>query len=529
VILVNGRVITLDQSGSVAEAVAIRGERILRVGTNQEILALAGEKTLVLDLCRKTLVPGFNDAHLHLESGGFSLLQVDLRGISRMGEIEHRVRAEAEVLPEGAWMRGRGWDHTLFPGSRWPTREQLDRWSPRNPVYLRRVCGHVAWVNSAALEAAGITRDTPDPRAGEIIRDAHGIPTGILKEDACDLVKDVMPDPTPDERLRAARAALGEAARLGVTSIQDMGTSLETLAILEKLRNSGELTVRISASPLVKTGEDRLPEGWDRSGSGEPWLRIGPVKMYSDGALGAATAALLEPYEDNPANRGILVTPEETLRSLVDEAHRSDLQIAIHAIGDRGNRVVLDAIEEAARSHPRRDHRHRIEHAQVLAPDDLPRFAELGVIASMQPTHCTSDFRWAENRVGPVRVKGAYAWRSLLDSGARLAFGTDWPVESLDPLRGLYAAVTRRDAKGCPEGGWYPEQCLTIEEALRAYTVGAAYASFEEGSKGSVEEGKLADLVVLSRPIMEIPPEELLETEVIMTIVGGKIVYQKDE
>ncbi len=527
-ILVNAKVVTLDSSNSIAGAIAIRGDRIQRVGSNREVLAHARDRTRILDLRGKTVVPGFNDAHLHFESGGFSLTEVDLRGVARMEEIERRIRSEARALPEGSWIRGRGWDHTLFPGGRWPTREPLDNWAPRNPVYLRRVCGHAAWVNSAALEAAGIARNTPDPEGGEIARDAGGVPTGILKENACDLVKDVIPERSPEERRRAARAALSEAARLGVTSVQDMGTSLETMAVWEDLRNRGELTVRIGASPLVEEGRDSLPSGWDRSRFQDTWLRVGPVKMYSDGALGAATAALLKPYQDHPTSRGMLVTPAETLGKLVGEAHRSSLQVAIHAIGDRGNRVVLDAIEKATLSSPRPDSRHRVEHAQVLAPEDIPRFVELGIIASMQPTHCTSDMRWAEDRLGPVRVRGAYAWRSLLDCGTDLAFGTDWPIEHLDPLLGLYAAVTRQDAEGHPPGGWYPDQCITLEEALRAYTLGSAYASFEEDIKGSIEEGKLADLVVLSRPVMEIPTGELLETEVVMTIVGGRIVFQKE-
>jgi len=526
-ILVNGRMITLDGEGTVAEAVAIRGETIERVGSNREIRALAGRRTSVVDLQGRTVVPGFNDAHLHFESGGFSLLRVDLRGVTSPEEVLRRVRASADTLPAGSWIRGRGWDHTLLPGGRWPTKEVLDRAAPRNPVYLRRVCGHVAWVNSAALRAAGITQHTPDPPGGQIVRDRGGEPTGILKEEARSLVSDVIPPPSMAERRLAIQTALQEAARLGLTSVQEMGTSPEAFAIYQELRDRGDLTVRIYACPAIDSALAHLPGVGIRTGLGDPWLRVGVSKEYADGALGAATAALLEPYQDHPGSRGIMVTPEERIRSLVRGAHRAGQQVTFHAIGDRANRVVLDAIEEALRENPRPDPRHRIEHAQVLAPEDIPRFARLGVIASMQPTHCTSDMRWAEDRLGPGRIQGAYAWRSLLESGARLAFGTDWPIEGLDPIEGLYAAVTRRDRSGHPEGGWHPEQCLTLEEALRAYTVGAAYASFEENLKGSIEAGKLADLVVLSKPIFEISPDELLQTEVVMTIVGGRTVFER--
>jgi predicted amidohydrolase YtcJ len=528
-ILVGGKVITLDDRNTIAEAVAIRGDRIERVGTNREIRRLAGKDTRVVDLGGNTVVPGFNDTHLHFESGGLSLIQVRLNGVTSYNEIQERVKARADSLPAGMWIQGRGWDHTIRPGGQWPTKEILDEAVSDHPVYLRRICGHVAWVNSAALAAAGIDRSTRAPEGGEIVRDSSGNPTGILKEEAVNLVADVIPPRSAEERSIAVRTALREAARLGVTSVQEMGTHPETMKIYQDLHDRSELTVRIYASPAIDSALVYLNPLGLRSTFGDSWLRLGVVKGYADGALGAATAALLAPYSDRPETRGILVQSEAETADEILRAHRAGQQVAFHAIGDRGNRVVLDAIEAAVRSDPRPDPRHRIEHAQVLAPEDIPRFARLGVIASMQPTHCTSDSRWAEDRLGPDRAKGAYAWRSVLDSGAHLAFGTDWPIESLDPLRGLYAAVTRMDEEGRPAGGWHPEQCLTIEEALRAYTRGSAYASFEEDVKGSIEVGKLADLAVLSRPILEIPAAEILETEVVMTIVGGKIVYRKNE
>lgn len=526
-ILTNGRIITLDREGTVAEAVAIRGERIARVGSNRDVRGLGGRGTRVVDLGGKTVIPGFNDAHLHFRSGGFFLLQVNLVGVTTLEEIERRVRASAEMLPPGAWIEGRGWDHTLLPVSGWPSKDLLDRAARQNPVYLRRVCGHIGWANTAALEAAGVTRGTPDPQGGQIVRDPEGNPTGILKEEACNLVSDVIPKPSK-ERLRVAiETAMREAARLGVTSVQEMGTSPEALTVYRELHDEGALTVRIYASPAIDSGLVHFPGLGLGSGFGDPWLRLGLLKGFSDGALGAATAALLEPYSDHPGTKGILVKPEEEIRKEILEAHRMGSQVAFHAIGDRGNRVVLDAIEAALDAFPRPDPRHRIEHAQVLAPQDIPRFSELGVIASMQPTHCTSDMRWAGDRLGRERVRGAYAWRSLVDAGARLAFGTDWPVESLDPIPGLYSAATRQDPDGNPAGGWHAEERITVEEALRAYTLGSAHASFEEHLKGSIEEGKLADLVVLSQAVLEIPPEALLETKVLMTIVGGKVVFEE--
>lgn len=527
-ILLNGKIVTLDPGNAVVEAVAICGERVERTGSNQEIRSLAGKNTLVVDLDGRTVLPGFNDAHLHFEAGGFSLLQVRLYGVTTPEEIQRRVKTMVDSLPEGSWVRGRGWDHTLLPGSRWPTKELLDEAAPDNPVYLRRVCGHVGWANSAALKAAGITRHTPDPEGGEIVRYRDGNPTGILKEDAGSLIADAIPERTAEERRRAIETALREVARLGITSVQEMGTSPEALDIYQELYDRGNLTVRISASLNVEEGDDHLPPVRDLSQYDSHRLRIGSAKVYADGALGAATAALLEPYHDHPDSRGIVVTPKARIRRLVCRANQEHRQMAVHAIGDRANRMVLDAYAEASHEYPFPGHRHRIEHDQVLAPEDIPRFAEMGIIVSMQPIHCTSDMRWAEDRLGPERIKGAYAWRSVLDTGAHLAFGSDWPNDKLDPILGIHAAVTRQNADGLPEGGWYPEQCISLEEALRAYTLGSAYASFEEDIKGSIEEGNLADLVVLSKPIFEIQPRKLLETKVLMTIMGGKIVYEQD-
>jgi predicted amidohydrolase YtcJ len=526
-IFVNGRIITLDPDLPLAEAVAIRGEWIERTGTNQEIRELATENTRVFDLEGMTVTPGFNDAHLHFQSGGFFLLEVRLDGVDSMEEIRRRVRERVHSMPAGSWIRGRGWDHTLLPGNQWPTREILDGVAPRNPVYLRRICGHIGWANSAALKAAGITRETPDPDGGEIVRDRNGDPTGILKEDAKELVSDVIPDRSQKERHHAIQAAMARVASLGITSVQEMGTDPEVLDIYKELLREGKLTVRINACPDVEEGEDHIPPEWDLTGVDPNWLKASHVKAYSDGALGAATAALLEPYSDHPDSRGIAVRTPENIQDLVCEANRAGRSMTIHAIGDRANRIVLDAYAEANRKHAFPNPRQRVEHAQVLAPEDIARFAELGVIASMQPIHCTSDMRWAEDRLGPERAKGAYAWRSVLDSGAHVAFGSDWPNDKLNPILGLHASVTRQDAEGHPAGGWHPEQRIALEEALRAYTLEPAYASFEENIKGSIEKGKLADLVVLSRPIFEVEPAELLETEVVMTIVGGRIVYER--
>ncbi|MGH7890056.1 MAG: amidohydrolase, partial [Thermodesulfobacteriota bacterium] len=426
---------------------------------------------------------------------------------------------------------GRGWDHTLFNQGKWPDKKFLDQLTTLHPVYLTRIDGHVAWVNSPALQEAKIDQNTPDPEGGEIARDKEGNPTGILKENAVDLVANLIPPPTQEDMRKAIQLALAEAQKFGITSIQD-NSDLKVLPIYETLAQNGNLTVRVSewlSFEWVKTPEkfDSLKKTFSEKTN---LLKLGPFKGYVDGTLGSRTAYLFEPYADDSSTVGIPQYEQEELDSLILKADKMGYQICFHAIGDKGNYMVLKALEKALLINRRKKSRHRIEHAQVLRLKDIPLFEKLGAIASMQPTHCTSDKRWAQDRLGKERCKGAYAWKSLLINGARLAFGTDWPVEPLNPLIGLYAAVTRKDPQNPePGAGWYSRECISLMEALKAYTIGAAYAEFQDSLKGSLEVGKLADMVVLTKDIFNLPPEEILTTQVEATIFDGQVIYVRPE
>ena len=519
-------------AGNVAPAIAVRGERVAAVGAEAE--RLIGPSTRVVDLHGRLVTPGMNDAHCHFGPGGLSMLEVDLRGASSLAEIESRVRAAADKASTGEWITGRGWDQTrLRPGeldaSGWPTKATLDRAAPNHPVYLRRVDGHTGWANSRALEIAGVTRATPDPNGGEIVRNTRGEPTGILKETAKDLMDAVVPPPGPEKRRRGILAALDLAARTGVTSVQTEITP-QDLEVYRALRGEGRLTVRVYGwFPLTIDNVRELQRRGVKAATGDAWIRTGIVKAYADGTLGSRTAYMLEPYADDPSTRGIQRIPQSEMDALVLAADQAGLQIAVHAIGDAANREVLDSIERAQSATGHRGARHRIEHAQVLDAKDIPRFAQLGVIASMQPTHATSDMRWAEERIGHARAaEGAYAWRKLVAANARIAFGTDFAVEPLDPVEGLYSAVTRqsRQKPGTPPGGWLPEERLSMDEAIALYTAGSAYAEFQEADKGTLAAGKLADLVVWDRDLMAVPPQEVLQAKPALTAVGGRTVYE---
>jgi len=526
-ILKNGVFFTGNALQPKVQAVAIRGDRIVAVGKNEEADRFLGEMTRVIDLGGLFGCPGFNDAHLHFLSGGKSMQEVDLTGASSVREIQRRVLKKLSKLPPGSWVTGRGWDQTLLPGKEWPTRRILDVIAPDVPVCLSRVCGHAALVNSKALRIAGITADTPNPPAGEIMRDpVTGQPTGILKEEAMTLVFQYIPPLSEEAVEMAVERALFEAKRFGVTSVQD-NTSARMLEVYQKLLDEGRLTCRISEWPPLR--EDLKEYKRLRQKYKGTMIRFGLLKGFADGSMGSRTAAFAEPYLDDPTTRGIPQMTQEELNRLVLGADKEGFQVGVHAIGDEGNRMVLDAYALARQVNGGRDSRHRIEHAQVLKEADLSRFDELGVVASMQPTHCISDMRWAEERIGTQRCRYAYAWRSLKDRGAVLAFGTDWPVEPLNPMLGLYAAVTRRDTLGYPSGGWFPRERVTIEEAIEAYTLGSAYAEFMDEEKGSLEPDKLADIVILDRNLLEGSPEEILKTKVIYNILGGKIVYQREE
>ncbi len=523
-ILLNGIVHTMDERLPLAQAVAIRDGRIVAVGEDAAIRALAGPDTEQVDAGGRAVLPGFTDAHMHLVDYGLSLSLVQLDGISTLEEAVARVAARARVARRGEWIRGRGWNRNLWPGGRFPNRQDLDPVTPDNPVYLPSKDGHAAWANSLALQLAGVTAATPDPPGAQFERDPRtGELTGLLKEGAAmDIVEHAITPFSTEEMAAAIRTAAAHLHRLGVVGVHTPEGAPQLQAI-QHLWQNGELGLRVNFMVADKYLPALLDLGL-RGGFGDEFLRLGAIKIYADGALGPRTADMFDDYDGEPGNRGIEVTGSDRLRELVAGCVAGGWSPAIHAIGDRANNRVLDALEEHWRAWTTLGLRPRIEHVQLLAPQDLPRLGAMGVIASMQPIHCTSDWIMAQRHWG-TRCSGAYAWSSLLASGATLAFGSDAPIEEPDVLRGIHAAVTRRCADGTPQGGWYPEQCLTVEEAVRAYTLGAAFASGEERSKGSLSVGKQADLIVLSQDIFAIPPEEILHTQVEMTILAGEVVF----
>ena len=526
----NATIYTLDSRNPVVGAIVTSNGRILFTGDLEEAVAVAGEDAERIDLAGAFVVPGLTDAHAHFIGYAEQRHRIDLVGTESLDEMQERIRKYiAEGVP-GGWVYGRGWDQNDWPDREYPGRSDLDEVSTDIPILVRRVCGHAAVANSRALELAGIGEKTPDPPGGRIARDEDGRATGLLLEDAVDLVREVIPPFTREERKRFMVEAAMECLSAGLVGVHEMGISVDEIALYRELYDAGELPFRVTAFLDAPEGEleDDIREALEDL-RGDDFFRVVGVKFYADGSLGARSAALIEDYSDDPGNRGMLVNEPEELLQGIGECHELGLQAAVHAIGDRGVRAVLDIYEQVLREHPRRDARHRIEHAQVVSEADLERFAELGVIPSMQFTHCTSDMPWAEERLGPERVKGAYAWRSLAERGCRIPGGSDFPVESIDPFLGLYAAVTRQDLSGNPPGGWYGEQRLTIEEALRAFTVDAAYAAHLEDDRGSLSPGKLADFIVLSRDIMEIEPPIIPDVEVLMTVLGGEALFRRGE
>lgn len=542
-VLTGGKVYTADARGTLAEAVAVEGGRIVAVGTSREIAAgYDGARTI--DLKGRLVTPGFNDAHIHFLGGGLSLLRVNLVGARTLAEAKARVAARVRELPAGAWVTGRGWDHTLWGGA-WPTKKDLDEVAPHNPVILQRVDGHVSWANTPALQKGHVTRATRDPQGGEILHDANGEPTGILKETAGGLVMNVVPAPTRAEMLEALTRALAEAQRYGLTSVQANDVpSFEATPLYRELLKQGKLTVRVAEwQQFDRTVEELKRERAEFESHGDDplRLRLTALKGYVDGTLGSRTAAMLAPFADDPHNSGIPRMPPEQLTKMIVERDAAGFQIALHCIGDRANHMALDGFEAAMKTHGPHaglifqfgqtrigyEPRHRVEHAQVVSPLDFARFRELGVIASMQPSHAISDKRWAQERLGEYRVLGAYSWHTMMAHGVHVPFGTDWPVEPVNPYLGLYAAVTRQSVEGEPAGGWWPEERLSIEDAIRNYTAESAYASFEEREKGQVVAGMLADLVVHSKDLLTIPPREILQTEADITVFDGRVVYER--
>ena len=529
-ILSRGKIWTGNPGWPWVEAVALRAGRILAVGTNEDVKRTAGRETEVIDLNGRLVLPGFIDSHVHFLNGGFSLMSIQLRDAASKEEFITRIAAKAKSLAKGEWILNGDWDHTQFSTPELPRREWIDSVTPDNPVCINRLDGHMVLANSLALKLGGVTRNTPVPAGGEIVKNpATGEPTGILKDAAMDLVYNRIPIPTLEQNLKAAGAAMQLAAKLGVTSAHDMSDP-SSFEVYEELLKNGRLAIRLHVYvPVTKV--EAMAELKLKSPFGNEELKLAGLKGFADGSLGSATAFFYDPYTDDSKTRGLLheqMFPEGIMEKRVVMADRAGLQVAIHAIGDRANAVILDIYEKVAGLNGPRDRRFRIEHAQHLRASDIDRFGKLGVIASMQPYHAVDDGRWAETKIGPDRARTTYAFKSLLEKGAALAFGSDWPVAPLDPLQGIYAAVTRQTIDDKNPDGWVPEQKISLEEALQGYTSAGALAEFAEKIKGTIEPGKLADLVVLDKNLFEIPPAEIRNVRVEMTILGGRIIYQRN-
>ena len=523
-LVVYGRVWTGDSARPWAQAVAVEKDRIVAVGDSAALARRVGSGTRVLNNGKAMVVPGFMDGHAHFLDGGFQLASVELRDADSPAEFISRIKRFAARLRPGEWITLGNWDHERWPGTPLPERGWIDSVTPNNPVFVSRLDGHMALANSAALRLAGVNRTTRDIAGGTIVRDRKGEPTGVLKDEAQGPVLAVIPVPSVSRSDSALSRALAWAASKGVTAVSDVSVPWFWVAALKRAHARGALTTRVSV--YVPLGDwRRMADTVRANGIGDAWLRVAGVKGYVDGSLGSTTALFYEPYEDAANTSGLLVTPEDSLRRWIGGADSAGLQVVVHAIGERANGLLLDIYDSVAGAHGRRDRRFRIEHAQHLRRRDIERIARTGVIASMQPYHAIDDGRWAQKRIGPERIKTTYAFRSLLDRGARLQFGSDWTVAPLDPLLGIYAAVTRQTLDGKHPGGWVPEEKITVEEALRAYTTGNAYGVFAEKTRGKLAPGYLADLVLLNQDLTAISPEAIEKARVVTTIVGGKVVY----
>jgi predicted amidohydrolase YtcJ len=526
-IITNAAVYTVDKQHPTAEAVAVIGDRVVAVGSSTEIDLWRGPETKVIDVGRKLVLPGFNDAHLHFMQGGAQLDQVQLTDAASPQDFTKRIAAQVKKTPKGEWILGGRWDETKWPKQELPTKELVDAVTGATPIFVERYDGHEALANSAAMKLAGVDAKTADVPGGVIVRDASGNPTGVFKDAAQELIYKTVPPMSHEQRIRVARRALQYAASLGVTSAQHMNPEFADVAAYSQLAENGELTTRIYAAPMETDWRDQAKVGI-RHAWGSSYLRLGAVKGYADGSLGSRTAYMFEPFADDPGNTGLLsdeMHPPSAMRERLMGADAAGLQIRVHAIGDRAISMMLDIFSDIEKEHGYHDQRFAIEHAQHMAQKDFERFAKLHVIASMQPYHAIDDGRWAEKRLGHDRARYSYAWRTFLDHGVTLAFGTDWPVAPLDPIVGLYAAVTRATLDGKNPGGWIPEEKITLPEAVEAYTMGSAFTEFQEREKGSITPGKLADMVILSDNIFDLKPEAIRNVKVQTTIVGGKIVY----
>ena len=527
-IVTNARIYTVDDARPVVAAMAVRDGRVLFTGSVREAMALRGPSSRVVDLGGRVVIPGMVDAHAHLLGLGQSLRNVNLVGARSYDEVIARVVSFARGQPAGTWILGRGWDQNQWGDTRFPTHDALSRALPNHPVWLTRIDGHAGLANAAAMHAAGVTAASVDPTGGRIERTATREPTGVFIDNAKSLVERSIPEPTREDTRKAIAAAITESQRWGLVGLHDAGESRATIDLMEEMAKAGQIPFRL----YVMVSDDSaaithyLARG-PQSGLYDNHLWIRAFKLYADGALGSRGAALLEPYSDDPNNRGLLLTAPAHIQEVASRALRGGFQVNTHAIGDRGNRVVLDAYDAALKANPTADHRFRVEHAQILNHDDIPRFAELGVIPSMQAVHQTSDMYWAGSRLGLGRLLGAYAWRSLLNSGVVVPNGSDFPVEAVNPLLSFHSAVSRQDAENWPAAGWMPEQRMTREEALKSMTIWPAYAAFQDAIMGSLAPGKLADFVVLDRDIMTVPERDILGTHVLATYIGGQAVYER--
>lgn len=538
-VIKNAKIVTIDIDNPRAQAIAIGGEKILAVGSYSKIKQYIDEAaTQVIDVGGRLLIPGFNDAHIHFLSGGRSLMNLDFRYVYDPQEIAKIVKKKVDLVEPGVLISGRGWEHETFPDKKWPTKEILDAVAPENPVILSRADGHSIWVNSYVIKMSGITKDTPNPPNGTIVKDPEtGEPTGIFKEGASRLIRRTSTQQlTPEERQiqtdRALELSLEAARKTGVTSISQLNGGFD---LLQRFKDEGRLTLRATVNMGLPSEGENTEESWNRLDqlrkdfpAERDWIRFGYLKIFIDGTLGSGTALMFEPFMDDPTTSGLSMMPYDEFERRIVVADARGYQTGTHAIGDKGNNWVLNAMEKARQVNGTRDSRHRSEHAQILLLSDIPRFAELGVIASMQPTHCITDKRFAEKRIGFERCKGAYAWQKLLDAGVHVAFGTDWAVEPIDPLEGLYGAVSRKDRAGEEGEGWFPDQKLSMEKAIELYTLGAAYAEFMEDRKGKLKEGYLADMVIFNNDLMTIPFDQIMTSKVDYTIVGGKIVFKRE-
>ncbi len=527
-VVINARIWTGDQANPSAEAFAVKDGKFVLVGKTEETMHWIGKNTRVINAQGKRILPGLIDNHTHFLSGGFQLQSVDLRDAKTEGEFAARIKERAEKYPV-RWMTGGDWDHDNWPGGNLPTKELVDRYTPGTPVFVSRYDGHMALANSFVLKLAGITKETPDPPGGTIVRDKEtGEATGVLKDEAMSYVYRHMPDPSDPELMEAAELALAEARKYGLTSIQDMSFSSH-LKTYRKLKEQGKLTARMYCRLPIGMTDELVKDGM-KAGDGDDWIRTGSLKAFADGSLGSSTALFFEPYDSDPTTRGLPsdIILDGRLERWADAADKAGMQLSIHAIGDSANSLMLDLFERIIRNNPQWDRRFRIEHAQHIRPSDFRRFARLGVIASVQPYHAIDDGRWAESRIGHERCKSTYAFKSFLDAGVRICFGSDWTVAPLNPFLGIYAAVTRRTTDGKNPGGWFPEQKISVEDALKAYTINNAYAAFEEKVKGSIAPGKFADFIVIDRDIFTIDPAEIENTKVMSTFVDGNEVFRSE-